>query len=117
MLIRIDNVTHKQQGDNMTTLTASQSIRFDEIMDLNEDAKNLLIKLLGVQICDKGNLATRLIVRDNYLEYHFNDGTMLELAVVRDFNDNMNPVSVVLNHYYECNNFYTRLYTEQFKVS
>lgn len=107
----------------MTTLTARQSARFDEIIDLNEDAKNLLVKLLGVQICDKGNVATRLIVRDDYVEYHFNDDTFIELAVVRDFNDNMNPTHVVLNEYVKVKGHhgftsrYDRLYTERFEVS
>ena len=103
----------------MNTLTANQSIRFDEIMDLNENAKNLLIKLLGVQICDRGNVATRLIVRDNYVEYYFEDGTMIEMQVVRDFDNNWNVDSVVINHYKEteCGNYYDRLSAERFKVS
>ena len=100
----------------MTTLTDRQSTRFDEIIGLNEDAKNLLIKLLGEQICDNGNVATRLNVSDNYLEYLFQDGTLLELAVVRETKNNK-PIEVVVNHYYECNNFYTRLFTDSFKLS
>ena len=103
----------------MNTLTANQSIRFDEIMDLNEDAKNLLIKLVGVQMCDKDNLATRLIVRDDYVEYYFEDGTMIEMQVVRNFENNWNIDSVVINHYKEtkCGNYYDRLFTERFKQS
>ena len=101
----------------MTTLTDRQSRRFDEIIDLNEDAKNLLIKLLGEQICDIGNVLTRLAVRDDYIEYYFNDGTLLELVVVRDFDNDYKPMGVTVNHYYECNDFYTRLFTDSFQLS
>ena len=88
-----------------------------EILDLNKDAFNLLSDMIKDQIVNKGNIFKESKCRDGYLEYHFNDGTLIELAVVRDFNENMKPVSVVLNHYYECNNFYTRLFTDSFKLS
>jgi hypothetical protein len=94
-------------------------MRFNDIIGLNEEAKNLLIKLLGSQIIDKGNVATKLIVRDDYIEYYFIDGTLLEMAVVRDFNDNMNPSHVVLNEYVKTQGSvpaYNCLYTERFKV-
>ena len=68
-----------------------------------------------------GKILTESIHRAHYLEYYFNDGTMVEMAVVRDFNDNMNPTSVVLNEYVKNNNgnhySYCRQYTERFKVS
>ena len=89
----------------------------NEILKLSSIATERLRKMIVSKVTNDNNPIKQIVPRANYIEYYFNDGTMLELAVVRDFNDNMNPVSVVLNHYYECNNFYTRLYTERFQVS
>ena len=88
-----------------------------EILDLNKDAFNLLSDMIKEQVVDNGNIFLESKCRDCYLEYYFNDGTLIELAVVRDFNNDMKPVSVVLNHYYECNNYYTRLSTDSFQLS
>ena len=96
-----------------------------EILDLNKDAFNLLSDMIKEQIVDKGNIFLESKCRDDYLEYYFNDGTMIELVVVRDFNDNYKPIGVTVNHYREilplvgneCNNYYTRLFTDSFKLS
>lgn len=94
-----------------------------EILDLNKDAFNLLFDMIKEQIFDKGNIFLESKCRDGYLEYYFNDGTFIEIAVVRDFNDNMNPTHVVLNEYVKVKGHhgftirYDRLYTERFKVS
>ena len=88
-----------------------------EILDLNKDAFNLLSDMIRDQVVNNGNIFLESKCRDDYLEYYFNDGTMIELVVVRDFNDNYKPIGVTVNHYYECNDFYTRLSTDSFKVS
>jgi len=80
-----------------------------EILDLNKDASNLLSDMIKDQIVDKDNMLLESKCRDGNLEYSFQDGTVIELAVIRDFNDNMKPVSVVVDHY-DCNNFYTQFF-------
>ena len=91
----------------------------DDMFNLNKDARNLLSRLIKEQVCDKGNVFLETKVRYDYLEYYFSDGTMIEMQVVRDFDNNCNVDSVVINHYKEtkCGNYYDCLYTEGFKVS
>ena len=80
-----------------------------EILDLNKDAFNLLSDMIKEQIVDKGSIFLESKCRDGYLEYYFNDGTLIELAVVRDFNNTYRIT--------ECNNYYTRLFTDSFQLS
>lgn len=90
-----------------------------EILDLNKDAFNLLSDMIKEQIVNKGNIFLESKCRDDYLEYYFNDGTLIELVVVRDFNNTYKPIGVTLNHYRitDCNNYYTRLFTDSFQLS
>ena len=88
-----------------------------EILGLNKDAHTLLCDMIIEQVANKQNVFTDFKARDGYLEYRFQDGTLIELAVIRDFNDNMKPVSVVVNHYLHSNNSYTRLFTDNFQLS
>ena len=93
-----------------------------EIVTLSMQAHAKLSSILQSHITD-GKILTESIHRSHYIEYWFNDGTMVEMAVVRDFNDNMNPTHVVLNEYVKVRGHhgftthYNRLYTEQFEVS
>ena len=92
-----------------------------EIVTLSMAAHSKLSLILQSHIVG-GKILTESINRSHYLEYYFNDGTMVEMAVVRDFNDNMNPTHVVLNEYVKVRGHhgftsrYNRLYTERFKI-
>lgn len=90
-----------------------------EIVTLSMQAHAKLSSILQSHITD-GKILTESIHRAHYIEYYFNDGTMVEMAVVRDTYDNMNPTHVVLNEYVKTQGSvpsYNRLYTEQFEVS
>ena len=79
-----------------------------EIVTLSMPAHAKLSSILQSHIVS-GKVLTESIHRSEYIEYYFNDGTMV--AVVQDFNH------VVLNEYSKTDNRYSRLYTERFKVS
>jgi hypothetical protein len=89
-----------------------------EIATLSMQAHSKLSLILQSHIVG-GKILTESINRSHYLEYYFNDGTLVEMAVVRDFNDDMNPTHVVLNEYVKSQGStpsYNRLYTERFKI-
>ena len=87
-----------------------------EIVTLSMAAHSKLSLILQSHIVG-GKILTESINRSAYIEYYFNDGTMVEMAVVRDFDDNMSPTHVVLNEYVKSQGSYNRQYTERFKVS
>lgn len=90
-----------------------------EIVTLSMQAHAKLSLILQSHIVG-GKILTESINRSDYLEYYFNDGTMVEMAVVFDFNDDMKPTHVVLNEYVKTQGSvpaYNRQYTERFKVS
>jgi len=93
-----------------------------EIVTLSMLAHSKLSQILQSHIVG-GKILTESIHRAHYIEYYFNDGTFIEIAVVRDFNDNMSPTHVVLNEYVKVKGHhgfttrYNRQYTERFEVS
>ena len=90
-----------------------------EILDLSKDATNLLEDILREQVIDRRNILTQSKVGENqaYIEFYFQDGTLLDLSVVRDYSNDMKPVSVVVSRYLHDDDGYNRLFSETFKVS
>ena len=95
----------------------------NDILKLSPIATERLGKMIISQVSNNKNPLKEIVPRTSYIEYYFNDGTFIELAVVRDFNDDMNPTHVVLNEYVKVKGHhgftsrYNRLYTERFEVS
>lgn len=94
----------------------------NDILQLSSIATESLGKMILSKVSNNNPLK-EIIPRASYIEYWFNDGTFIEIAIVRDFNDNMNPTHVVLNEYVKVRGHhgftsrYDRLYTERFEVS
>lgn len=66
-----------------------------------------------------GLAVTKTFDRDNSIEWHFDDGSFVEIEVLRDFNDNMNPVAVVVKEWIDeptIDSFYTIISREKFEL-
>ena len=66
-----------------------------------------------------GLSVTKTASRDDSIEWHFDDNSFVEIQILRDFNDNMNPVAVVVTEYIDeptIDSFYTIASREKFEV-
>ena len=67
----------------------------------------------------KGLPVTKTFDRDDSFEWHFDDGSFVEIQILRDFNDNMNPVAVVVTQWIDeptIDSFYTIIKREKFEL-
>ena len=72
----------------------------DQILDLSPQANRRAFDLIQQKML-KGLNSTRMNVRYDYIEWCFSDGSMVELEVLRDFNNDMKPYQVVVAEYAE----------------
>ena len=92
-----------------------------EILSLSNNANSLFVKRMMTHV-SKGNNTTEIICRAGYcyFENHFDDGSIIEMAVIRDFNDNYKPTHIVLTEYTTDTNDgvkrYNMVYTERFGI-
>ena len=95
-------------------------MNINEIISLSDSASATFAKRL-MSHTTKGNQTTEIICRSCYLENHFRDGSFIEIAVVRDFNDDYKPTHVVLTEYttsiIEGVKRYNVTYTERFEIN
>ena len=62
---------------------------------------------------------TKTFNRNDSIEWHFDDESIVEVEVLRDFNDNMNPVAVIVTDWIDepCfDNFYTIISRHRFEL-
>ena len=69
----------------------------DQILNLSPQAKKSAFDLIQ-QKCLKGAIWTSIDVRHDFIVWFFNDNTFVELMVIRDFEDNNEPVYVAVTH-------------------
>ena len=69
---------------------------------------------------DKDGLKrTKTFNRNDSIEWHFDDESIVEVEVLREFNDNMNPVAVVVTEWIDepaIDNFYTIISRDRFEL-
>jgi len=66
-----------------------------------------------------GFAMTKTFDRDDSIEWHFDDESIVEIEVLRDFNDDMSPVAVVVKEWIDepCfDNFYTIISRQRFEL-
>lgn len=90
----------------------------DQVLNLSPQAMRRAFDLIQQKML-KGPICTNMNVRDDSVQWHFNDESILEMEVLRDFNDNMNPVAVVVTEWIDepCfDNFYTIISRDRFDL-
>ena len=96
-------------------------MRIDEIISLSSKAEKALSERIHNNVVERGVHITEIVPRSHYVEWHFTDKSFIDMSVVRDFNDDMNPTHIVLSEYavqfQDGVKRYNRQYVETFKVS
>lgn len=96
-------------------------MRIDEIISLSSKAEKALSERIHNNVMEKGVHITEIVPRSHYVEWHFTDKSFIDMSVIRDFNDDMNPTHIVLSEYVvqfqDGVKRYNRQYIETFKVS
>ena len=69
----------------------------DQTFALSPQATTRALELINQKILN-GSVITDMKVRYDFIEWFFNDNTFVELMVVRDFDDNNEPVYVAVTH-------------------
>jgi len=67
----------------------------------------------------EGLVLAKIFKRNDLIEWRFDDESIVEMEVLRDFNDNMNPVAVVVTEWIDepCfDNFYTIISRDRFEL-
>lgn len=67
----------------------------------------------------EGLVLTKIFKRNDSIEWHFDDESIVEMEVLRDFNDNMNPVAIVVTEWIDeptIDNFYTIISRDRFAI-
>lgn len=67
--------------------------QYDQVLYLSPQAKRKAFDLVQQKLL-KGSNCTSMNVRYDFIEWWFNDGSYVEIEILRDFNDNMEPYAV-----------------------
>lgn len=101
-----------------TTVCKSDLANAEEIINLLPRAYEEAMRLIEAKILD-GLAMRKVFNRHDSIEWHFDDESIVEIEVLRDFNDNMNPVAVVVTEWIDeptIDNFYTIISRHRFEL-
>lgn len=101
-----------------TKVCTSDIANTEEIITLSPRAYEEAMRLIERKILD-GLALTKVFNRNDLIEWHFDDESIVEMEVLRDFNDDMNPVAVVVKEWIDepCfDNFYTIISRQRFEL-
>ena len=88
------------------------------ILTLSAEATATAMNII-IDKTSRGLSQVKRFERNDSIEWHFDDETIVEIEVLRDFNDNMNPVAVVVMEWIDeptIDNFYTIISREKFEL-
>ena len=101
-----------------TKVCTSDIANTEETITLSPSAYEEAMRLIEGKILD-GLALTKNFNRNDSIEWHFDDESIVEMEVLRDFNDNMNPVAVIVTEWIDepCfDNFYTIISRHRFEL-
>lgn len=100
------------------TVCTSDIANTEEIITLSPRAYEETMRLIEGKILD-GLALEKVFNRNDSIEWRFDDESIVELEVLRDFNDDMNPVAVVVTEWIDepaVDNFYTIISRHRFEL-
>jgi len=101
-----------------TKVCTSDLANNEETITLSPRAYEEAMRLIEGKILD-GLALVKVFNRNDLIEWHFDDESIVEMEVLRDFNDNMNPVAVIVTEWIDepCfDNFYTIISRHRFEL-
>ena len=90
-----------------------------EVLCLSSEAVARTYEIVKRKENEEGLVLTKIFKRNDSIEWHFDDETIVEMEVLRDFNDNMNPVAVIVTEWIDeptIDNFYTIITRDRFEL-
>ena len=85
----------------MNTVTTSNLANPEAIFSLSPKALDRAMEIVSRKEVIDGLTLKKTYNRYDYIEWCFSDGSMVELEVLRDFNNDMKPYQVVVAEYAE----------------
>ena len=90
-----------------------------EVLCFSSEAVARAYEIIKHKEDKEGLVLTKIFKRNDSIEWHFDDESIVEMEVLRDFNDNMSPVAVVVTEWIDepCfDNFYTIISRDKFNL-
>ena len=78
----------------MNTVCTSDLANPETILSLSEDALAKAMEIVRRKEVEDGLTLKKTYNRYDFIEWRFNDGSYVEIEILRDFNDNMEPYAV-----------------------
>ena len=85
----------------MNTVCTSDIANHETILSLSSEALQRAMDIVSRKEVIDGLTLKKTYNRYDFIEWHFCDGSMVEIEVLRDFNNNMKPYRVVVIEYVE----------------
>lgn len=90
-----------------------------EVLSFSSEAVARAYEIIKRKEDKEGLVLTKIFKRNDLIEWRFDDESIVEMEVLRDFNDNMNPVAVIVTEWIwePCfDNFYTIISRDRFDL-
>ena len=91
-----------------------------EVLSFSSEAVARAYEITKRKEDKEGLVLTKIFKRNDLIEWRFDDESIVEMEVLRDFNDNMNPVAVVVTEWIDApfylDNFYTIISRDRFEL-
>lgn len=85
----------------MNTVCTSDIANPEAIFSLSSEALNRAMEIIRRKEVIDGLTLKKTYNRYDFIEWRFCDGSMVEIEVLRDFNNNMKPYRVAVTEYVE----------------
>lgn len=85
----------------MNTVCTSDLANTELILSLSEDALTKAMEIVRRKEVEDGLTLKKTFNRYDFIEWRFNDGSYVEIEILRDFNDNMEPYAVQVMEFVE----------------
>ena len=102
-----------------TKICTSDLANPHEVLCLSSEAVARTYEIVKRKEDKEGLVLTKIFKRNDLIEWRFDDESIVEMEVLRDFNDDMNPVAVVVTEWIDepCfDNFYTIISRDRFDL-
>jgi hypothetical protein len=85
----------------MNTVCTSDLANPETILSLSEDALAKAMEIVRRKEVEDGLTLKKTYNRYDFIEWRFNDGSFVEIEILRDSNDNMEPYAVQVMEFVE----------------
>lgn len=85
----------------MNTVCTSDLANPETILSLSEDALAKAMEIVRRKEVEDGLTLKKIYNRYDFIEWRFNDGSFVEIEILRDFNNDMKPYAVQVMEFVE----------------